>query len=138
MSTSRFDPLDMALTALSPPSPPATGAPSSSSDASNSSVRRVTSNAASRRRTASEPQPRAASSRPAPTTSKRQLNIYLSADAASRLRHASIALGGQHSLGDIVEHLVNSHLEATVEQLGTTDPDQPTRLRAGRKLRGSV
>jgi hypothetical protein len=124
---SRFDPLDMALgvlkTETSTPVVVAPERPARSkiipSNPRNNAIQQA-------QQSAPEPKP------PAVQLPKRQLNVTVSSEAADRLRQAAVDLGGQYSLGDIVERLISAGLGTVTAELARTD--KQIRLRSGRKL----
>lgn len=134
---SRFDPLDMALSTLTPEPSKVTAVEAvqvgeraqerASASPPTEPARREPSVASNR------------SPRAAPTSSagrKTQLNVYLRAETADELRRAVLALGQRHSLGDLVARLVDDHLEEVIERLEIEDAAETTpRLRGGRKIR---
>lgn len=126
MTSSKFDPLDMALGALTAPgrqSPTATSHPQPDA-AGPPAVHDPPARRATGR-----------SKRPAPKhTSKGQLNVYMPTEQIETLRQAVIQLGGRYSLGDIVSQLVDAALDEVIDQLNAHTPPGPTRLRPGPRI----
>ena len=63
---------------------------------------------------------------------KAQLNVYMATDAIDHLRSVAVSLAGTHTLGDIVQRLVDDHLEAAAAQLRSEGALE--RLPVGRRV----
>jgi hypothetical protein len=91
VSASKYDPLDMALSLQTPGRTPS-GASTPSSDSGARSV-------------------------PVERRTRRQLNVRVQAATAERLRGETFVIAATHSMGDVIDWLVEHHLEDAVRAL---------------------